>query len=207
MSSGVMVLMVTATSRTLTAGPPAGTGGSGVIADLRGYGSAVAEKDGPRLDRKPERDETEAERLDRNYGELLQELRVTQVGVQILFASLLTVAFTERFRQITSLQRGTYVVTLLAAAAATAFLIGPVSFHRIVFRHSQKDDLVRIAHRMALGGLGCLVVAVVGAVLLILEVVLGQTAAIWFSAGVAVFFVVLWLVVPLVSRSTDEQAE
>ena len=151
----------------------------------------------------PFRDETEAERLDRNYGELLQELRVTQVGVQILFASLLTVAFTERFQQITSLQRGTYVVTLLAAAAATGFLIGPVAFHRIVFRHSQKDDLVNNAHWMALGGLTCLVVAVVGAVLLILEVVLGQTAAFWYSAGVAAFFILLWLVVPLVSRARE----
>lgn len=150
------------------------------------------------------RDESELERPDRNYGELLQELRVTQIGVQILFASLLTLAFTERFTRITSLQRGTYVVTLLAAAAATAFLIAPVAFHRIVFRHSQKDDLVRNAHRMAMGGLACLVVAVVGAVLLILEVVLGRDPAIWFSVGVATFFVLLWLVVPLVSRTRDE---
>jgi hypothetical protein len=157
-------------------------------------------------DLETQRDETEAERLDRNYGELLQELRVTQVGVQILFASLLTVAFTDRFRQLTDLQRGTYVVTLLAAAAATAFLIGPVSFHRLVFRHSQKDDLVRNAHRMALGGLACLVVAVVGAVLLILEVVLGQPAAAWLAAGVAAFFVLLWLVLPLVSRSRQQRA-
>lgn len=155
----------------------------------------------------PERDETDAERLDRNYGELLQELRVTQVGVQILFASLLSIAFSERFRQITEGQRTTYVVTLLAAAGATAFLIGPVSFHRLVFRRSQKDDLVRNAHRMALGGLVCLVVAVVGAVLLILEVVLGQPGAAWFSAGVGVFFVVLWLVVPLVVRLRSAEGD
>ena len=153
------------------------------------------------------RDETEAERLDRNYGELLQELRVTQVGVQILFASLLTVAFSERFRQITEEQRTTYVVTLLAAAAATAFLIGPVSFHRIVFRHSQKDDLVRNAHWMALGGLACLVVAVVGVVMLILEVVLGQPQATWYAVGVAVFFVTLWLVIPLISRARDRGSD
>jgi L-asparagine transporter-like permease len=167
-----------------------------------GYSSAVTEKEA-KQGGAPDRDETDAERLDRNYGELLQELRVTQVGVQILFASLLTVAFTERFRQITDEQRATYVVTLLAAAAATAFLIGPVSFHRLVFRHSQKDDLVRNAHRMALGGLACLLVAVVGAVLLILQVVLGQPAATWFAAGVAAFFVLLWLVIPLVSRSRE----
>lgn len=148
----------------------------------------------------PARGESEAERLDRNYNELLQELRVAQVGVQILFASLLTVAFTERFRQVTTEQRTTYVVTLLAAAAATAFLIGPVSFHRMVFRRSLKEELVRNAHRMALGGLACLVVAVVGAVVLILDVVLGQTPAIWYGVGVAAFFIMLWLVVPLVGR-------
>jgi putative flippase GtrA len=149
------------------------------------------------------RNETEAQRLDRNYGELLQELRVAQVGVQILFASLLTVVFNQRFTTISSLQRGTYVVTLLAAACAVALLVGPVAFHRIVFRHSQKDDLVRVAHRMALGGLGCLAVAIVGAVLFILEEVLGQTPALWYSAGVAAVFVVLWVVVPVVSRTRD----
>lgn len=172
-----------------------------MIVRVGGYGRAVDKN----AQQAPERDESEAERLDRNYGELLQELRVTQVGVQILFASLLTVAFSERFKQITTDQRVTYVITLLAAAAATAFLIGPVAFHRLVFRRSQKDDLVRNAHRMAMGGLACLSVAVVGVVLLILEVVLGQPAAAWFSVGVGVFFATVWLVVPLVSRIRDAE--
>ena len=158
-------------------------------------------------DLEDQRDETEAERLDRNYAELLQELRVAQVGVQILFASLLTVAFSERFRQITEGQRTTYVVTLLAASAATAFLIGPVSFHRIVFRRSHKKHLVFNAHRMALGGLLCLMVAVVGAVLLILEVVLGQPEAAWYAAALAVFFVTLWLVIPVLSRIRDTESD
>jgi putative flippase GtrA len=159
----------------------------------------VAERSGGAVGR----NETEAEQLDRNYGELLQELRVAQVGVQILFASLLTVVFNQRFTTISSLQRGTYVVTLLAAACSVALLVGPVAFHRIVFRHSQKDDLVRVSHRMALGGLACLAVAIVGAVLFILEEVLGLTPALWYSAGVAAFFVVLWLVVPVVSRTRE----
>jgi putative flippase GtrA len=150
------------------------------------------------------RNETAAERLDRNYGELLQELRVAQVGVQILFASLLTVVFSQRFTTISSLQRGTYVVALLAAACSVALLVGPVAFHRIVFRHSQKDDLVRVSHRMALGGLACLAVAIVGAVLFVLEQVLGRTPALWYSAGVATVFVLLWLAIPLVSRTRDE---
>ena len=150
------------------------------------------------------RDETAAQRLDRNYGELLQELRVAQVGVQILFASLLTVVFSQRFSAISSLQRGTYVVALLAAACSVVLLVGPVAFHRIVFRHSQKDDLVRVSHRMALGGLACLAVAIVGAVLFALEEVLGRTPALWYSAGVAAVFVVFWLVIPVVSRTREE---
>ena len=150
------------------------------------------------------RDENEHQRLDRNYGELLQELRVAQVGVQILFASLLTVVFTERFTTISSLQRGTYVVTLLAAAAATALLVGPVAFHRIVFRHNQKDDLVRVSHRLALGGLACLLVAMVGVVTFILEEVLGQTPALWFGLAVAAVFLTAWGVIPLVSRTREE---
>jgi hypothetical protein len=151
--------------------------------------------------------ESEAERLDRNYAELLQELRVVQTGVQILFAFLLTLAFTERFTRISDFQRGTYVVTLLLAACATAFLIAPVSFHRIVFRHQQKDDLVHNAHRMAMGGLSCLLLAMVGAVLLILEVTLGQRPAVWLASGVAAFFVLWWVVVPLVSRTRDESGD
>ena len=150
------------------------------------------------------RNETEAQRLDRNYGELLQELRVAQVGVQILFASLLTVVFSQRFSEISSLQRGTYVLTLLSAACSVALLVGPVAFHRIVFRHSQKDDLVRVAHRMALGGLACLAVSLVAVVLFILEEVLGTTPALWYSAGVAALFLVLWLVIPLVSRARED---
>jgi len=155
----------------------------------------------------PGRHETEPEPLDRNYGELLQELRVAQVGVQILFASLLTVAFAPLFANITSLQRGTYVVTLLAAAVATACLIGPVAFHRIVFRHSQKDDLVRVSHWMALAGMGFLLVSVVGAVLLILEQVLGQTPAVWYTAGVVAVIVLLWIVLPLASRTRRQGAD
>ena len=120
------------------------------------------------------------------------------------FASLLTVVFSQRFATISSLQRGAYVLTLLSTACAVALLVGPVAFHRIVFRHSQKDDLVRVSHRMALGGLGCLAVSMVAVVLFILEEVLGKTPAIWYSAGVGVVFLLLWLVIPVVSRTREE---
>jgi len=144
--------------------------------------------------------ETTAERLDRNYNELLQELRVAQAGVQILFAFLLTLAFSQRFVQTSSFQRGTYVVTLLFAAGAAALLISPVAFHRIVFRRRQKDELVDSSNRLALGGLAMLLVAMVGAVLLILDLVLGGVVAAVLTAVVAAWFVGFWVVLPLARR-------
>ena len=99
------------------------------------------------------RDETEDEKADRRYDELLQELRVAQTGVQFLFAFLLTLAFTQRFARITDAQTWLYVGTLLVTAAASALLIGPVPLHRILFRRGLKPRLVRGADAMARAGL------------------------------------------------------
>jgi hypothetical protein len=148
------------------------------------------------------RGETEAERIDRNFNDLLQELRVSQAGVQILFAFLLTLAFTQRFEDITTFQRNVYIVTLLCTAAATALIIGPVSYHRLVFRRRLKPALVNASNRMAIGGLGFLFLAMVGSVLLIADVVLQGQVVGWIAAGTAVFYLVLWYVIPLYARIT-----
>src|SRR2546423_12993818 len=111
----------------------------------------------------PGRNETPLERWDRNFSELPQAPRVAQTRVQVLFAFLLTLPFTNRFERITGVQRGTYVVTLVAAAAATALLIAPVSYHRLVFRQGRKPQLVRTGSELATLGLGLLLVAILGA--------------------------------------------
>jgi Family of unknown function (DUF6328) len=147
-----------------------------------------------------DRNETEGQRLDRNIDEMLQELRVAQTGVQILFAFLLTIAFQQRFPQVTDFQRTVYVTTLLLVAAATGLLIAPVSFHRIVFRQRQKRTLVKATHRLATGGLVLLLFALVGAVLLILDVVLGTRQALLGAGGVALWFILFWYVIPLRAR-------
>jgi hypothetical protein len=147
-----------------------------------------------------DRDESEDEQADRRYDELLQELRVAQTGVQFLFAFLLTLAFTQRFPRITDLQLGLYVGTLVATAVAAALLIGPVPFHRIVFRRGLKPRLVTGADAMARGGLVMLLLAINGAVLLILDVALGGAWPFVISALLFVWFVVVWYVVPLTAR-------
>jgi len=147
-----------------------------------------------------ERGETPLQRADRAYGEILQEVRVAQTGVQILFAFLLTLAFSSRFASVTQFQRGTYVLTLMLCAAAAALLIAPAAFHRVVYRRRLKHHLVRIASRLALAGLALLLLALVSALLLILDVVIGRVPALLLTAGAVSWFVTWWFVLPVCSR-------
>ena len=101
------------------------------------------------------RNETEAERIDRNVGELLQELRVAGLGVQVLFGFLLAMPFTNRFASLDPEQDRLYVAVLLLAALGTALLTAPVAYHRLVFRRHKKHDLLRFANVVALAGLLC----------------------------------------------------
>ncbi len=148
-----------------------------------------------------QRDESEAERLDRNYGELLQEMRVLQAGVQILFAFLLSLPFQSRFESVTDFQRNTYLVTIVSAALATALVIGPVPFHRVVYRRGMKADLMRVAARYIAGGLAFFFVSMTGAVLLVLDFLVSRTFAVGVVAALAAGFLVLWVVVPFLSRA------
>ncbi len=148
----------------------------------------------------PERHETEDEGADRRYQELLQELRVAQTGVQFLFAFILTLAFTQRFTEITTAQRWLYVGTLVVTAASSALLIGPVPMHRILFRRGMKPNLVRGADLMARSGLVLLLVGINSALLLILDVVLDGWLPYLLSGATLAFFVLVWGVVPWVVR-------
>jgi hypothetical protein len=141
--------------------------------------------------------ESEAARLDRNYGELLQELRVAQTGVQILFAFLLGIAFQQQFQKIESYQRGIYLITLVAAACAATMLIAPVAIHRMLFRRHQKNELVMMTSRLASVGLVFLAIAVLSAVLLVIDIVVNLTVGIVITAVLALLVVGLWYLLPL----------
>jgi hypothetical protein len=148
------------------------------------------------------RGETLDQVLDRNLGELLQELRVAITGVQILFAFLLGLAFTQRFARLDRFDVTVYTITLLTTAVATLLLIAPVAFHRLVFRRRQKDTLIAVADRLLLLGLSLLIVAISCAVALILDVVLGRAEALAGGALVAVIGVLLWFALPAWARRT-----
>jgi hypothetical protein len=154
-----------------------------------------------------ERGETPLQRADRAYGEILQEVRVAQTGVQILFAFLLALAFQARFGSTTSFQRHIYVVTLMLCAGATALLIAPAAFHRVVYRRRLKQHLVQAANRLALSGMVLLLLSVVSAVLLIMDVVLGLWPAIALASVSLVWFAVWWFALPVAARIRHEAHE
>jgi hypothetical protein len=147
-----------------------------------------------------ERGETPLQRADRAYAEILQEIRVAQTGVQILFAFLLALAFQARFVSVTQFERDVYAVTLLLCAAATALLIAPAAFHRVVYGRRLKLHLVRAASRLALCGLVLLMLSLVSAVLLSLDVVFGAAPAAVTAAVTLGWFLTWWFVIPVSSR-------
>ena len=146
--------------------------------------------------------ETEAERGDRNLIELLQELRVAGLGVQVLFGFLLSIPFSTRFVKLNHAQHGLYVAALLLSAIATALLLAPVAYHRLVFRRHRKEQLVKDANILAILGLAAVGLAVSAAVLLVVSFVdQGATVAL-VALFVVCLFAVLWFVLPLARRRT-----
>ena len=146
------------------------------------------------------RDESEEERLDRNLLELLNELRVALPGVQVLFAFLLTVPFTQRFSTLTETQKEVYYVTLLATAASALLLIAPSAHHRINFRQQDKAYIVFLANKLTIAGLAFLAASMSGVVWLITDMLYGNTATTVATASAALLFAVVWYVVPVIRR-------
>jgi hypothetical protein len=143
-----------------------------------------------------EDEETPNQRLARNVGELLSELRVAQAGVQILFGFLLAVVFTAQFQQAGGFEKALHLVAVLLAAASTALLTAPAAWHRILFRTGRRRDILRAGNRAVLAGLACLAAAITVTVALIVKVVYGDVTMGVVGGLTALVFVTLWFVVP-----------
>jgi hypothetical protein len=147
------------------------------------------------------RNETALERCDRNLVELLQEVRVVQTGVQVLFAFLLTAPLAARFPTLTPFQRVDYFVTLLAAGAAAILLIAPTAYHRVLFRLGDKEHLVRVANRFTLAGLAFVAIAMIGALLLVTDLMFNGAVVVVTVAIAALVCTACWCVLPLLRRA------
>src|SRR5215212_5852399 len=144
------------------------------------------------------------ERTARELIELLQELRIVLPGVQVLFAFLLTVPFSQGFPKLDSLQRGVFFVTLLCTTAATVLLIAPSSHHRVLFRQGVREQRVQVGNLLTILGLVFLVPAMVGVLFVITDLLFGLASAMVVTAVVTLVFVLLWFVLPLRYRGNDD---
>src|ERR671933_1749567 len=136
--------------------------------------------------------ESEGERADRNFNDILQELRVTQTGVQILFGFLLTMPLQSRFDKLDGYEKGLLVVAVLLLATATACIIAPVAWHRAMFRHRLKTEIVDASNVFAKVGLAALGLGITVSIVLMLDLVLARWVAITFGVSLAVLLLALW---------------
>jgi hypothetical protein len=150
-----------------------------------------------------DRDETEAQRLDRNWSSLLQELRVAQTGVQLLTGFLLILPFQQRFTQLDTTMRTVYLVTVGCSIGATVLLVAPVSMHRLLFRRHRLKTLVAASHNYAIAGTLLLGTALAGVAILIFDTVVGRTGG-WIAGGCTlVALTAFWYTMPLLGRSDE----
>ncbi|MFE6909916.1 DUF6328 family protein [Streptomyces erythrochromogenes] len=163
----------------------------------------TGERDGERREggrREGERDESEKERADRQWQELIQEIRVAQTGVQILFGFLLTVVFTPLFHELPQTDKTIYIVTIVLGALATGALIGPVAFHRVASGRRIKPEAVAWASRLTFVGLVLLLATCTSALFLVLRVATHDAVVPWLVAGVMAWYLLCWFGLPLWAR-------
>lgn len=153
------------------------------------------------VSRQDGRDETATERSDRNWTEILQELRVIQTGTQILTGFLLTLAFQSRFTDLDQYQIVLYLALVSAAVLATAFALTPVSLHRALFGRKAKPELVKLSDRLLKVTLVVVSLTIIGTTMLIFDVVIGRAAGITAGVLAAIVSVTLWLVLPALART------
>jgi hypothetical protein len=145
-------------------------------------------------------DESRRERVNRELIELLNELRVALPGVQVLFAFLLAVPFSNGYTRITEFQKDVFFVTLAATAVSTACFIVPTAYHRLNFRNREKERILFVSNKFAIAGIMFLAVSMIGVVVLITDVIYSDTAAVVAGASAGVLFFGLWAALPLSMR-------
>ncbi len=148
--------------------------------------------------------EDPGEKLDRELGELHQELRVTLPGVEVLFGFQLGLPFTQRFNNITAFQEVVYLGSFLATAVVTCLLIAPVAFHRLRWRQYDKEKLLRLGNRMLVTGLVFLAASVSGMVFVVTDMILGRGFSAVIAGTLLLLFVWLWFALPISRRLQED---
>lgn len=151
-----------------------------------------------------DRNETRTQRLDRNWLQLLQELRVLQTGVQLLTGFLLILPFQSGFSILNSFMQNVYLVTVLAAVGATILAVAPVAWHRFLFRTGSMDRVVGTAHICSMAALVLVGTALTGVTMLVVDATLGFTQGIIAGLVSASAFLIMWIIIPLLTRRKND---
>ena len=146
-------------------------------------------------------EETQQERVNRELIELLNELRVALPGVQVLFAFLLAVPFSQRFAETTELQRDAFMVALLSTLAGSVFLIAPTAYHRLRFRDRDKEAMLKISNVFAIVGVVCLAIGMTAVVFLVTDIIYAGFVTALVTAATAALFATVWFVLPLARKA------
>ena len=154
----------------------------------------------PPTDSDQQPDGIPAETINRNWTELVQELRSTQTGVLVLTAFLLTLPYSDKFDTIDSVQRIAYLLVLTGAIATTAVVMSPIAYHRILFRRGRRPWLVATANRLARTALALVALTTSGVVFLTFDLTVGRISAAVASLVALIGYLVLWVGVPLRAR-------
>jgi hypothetical protein len=148
-------------------------------------------------------EESRRERVNRELIELLNELRVALPGVQVLFAFLLAVPFSNGYQRITQFQKNVFFVTLIATSISTACFIVPTAYHRLNFRNREKDRILFTSNKFSIAGIMFLAISMIGVIVLVTDVIYSEAAAVVTGVLALVLFGGLWLVLPLIRRAQD----
>lgn len=147
--------------------------------------------------------ESDAQRYDRNWEDILQELRVTQTGNQILTGFLLALAFQQRFHELEPIGITIYLVLVGLACTATLLALAPVSLHRWLFQHHAKKDAVLIGNRILRVNLIAVALLIVGVALFLFYFVVSLPAGIIAAVVVALAIIGLWVWLPIDVRRRE----
>jgi hypothetical protein len=149
--------------------------------------------------------ESAKERRDRELIELLNELRVALPGVQVLFAFLLTIPFTNKFSELNRIDTAVYFMALLLCAIASGFLIAPSAHHRLRFRSGAKEELVLWSNRLAIAGIVALALAIVASVSVVADLLYGERVRIPLTIVLLILLSVLWFLMPLLLYPNEDE--
>lgn len=139
-----------------------------------------------------ESEDDHKKRLEREHGELLQELRALITGATVLFGFLLAGSFTSEFANLTTSEEYVYYATLVSTAVALVLFLAPAAHHRLRFRGGDKDHMLQKGNREAIAGTVASALSFTGVLFIVTDRIFGTMAAMVTASAFLLFAAWRW---------------